>query len=95
MTWIWSAPNSDMATGWGELKKSPVKYAVLDGEYMARIINNPVFYQAAGTESGAQDGWKRFGWDGVYLNTNWTGTHAGANDYTASVFLQRVKSMAC
>jgi hypothetical protein len=71
---------SDMATAWGTLKKSPVKYAVLDGEYMARIINQPVFYQATGTESGGEDGWKRFGWDGVYLNTNWSGTHAGAGD---------------
>ncbi len=71
---------SDMATAWGELKKSPIKYAVLDGEYMARIINSPVFYQVTGTGDGEVDGWKRFGWDGVWTNTNWTGTHAGAGD---------------
>jgi ATP-dependent protease ClpP protease subunit len=78
---------SDMATAWGELKKSPIKYAVLDGEYMARIINQPVFYQVTGTESGGEDGWRRFGWDGVYLNTNWTGHHAGAGDqYIRGIF---------
>ena len=71
---------SEMATAWGELKKSSIKYAILDGEYMARIINTPAFYQATGTASGELDGWKRFGWDGVFTNTNWTGTHAGADD---------------
>src|SRR5437762_829593 len=30
--------------------------------------------------NGGADGWKRFGWDGVHLNSNWSGTHAGAND---------------
>jgi len=71
---------SDMATASGELKKSLIKYAVLDGEYMARIENNPVFFQATGTMNGSPDGWQRFGWDGVFTNSNWTGTHAGAND---------------
>lgn len=70
---------SDMATAWGQLKKAPIKFAVLDGEYMARIINNPVFYQATGTQSGEGDGWARFGWDGVFLNTNWTGTPPADN----------------
>lgn len=79
---------SDMADAWGRLKKSPVKHAVLDGEYMARIINNPAFYQATGTESGGSDGWKRFGWDGVHLNTNWTGTNAGAGD-------QNIRGLFC
>lgn len=79
---------SDMATAWGQLKKSPIKFAVLDGEYMARIINSPVFYQATGTDSGELDGWKRFGWDGVWTNTNWSGTHAGAND-------QNIRGLFC
>jgi ATP-dependent protease ClpP protease subunit len=70
---------SDMASAWGALKKSPIKYAVLDGEYIARIINTPAFFQATDS-TGDQTGWKRFGWDGVYLNTNWSGTHAGAGD---------------
>jgi hypothetical protein len=70
----------DMAQAWGELKKSPVKFAVIDGEYMARIINTPAFFQATGTQSGSEDGWSRFGWDGIFLNTNWSGTHSGAGD---------------
>jgi hypothetical protein len=68
----------DMATAWGALKKSSIKYAVLDGEYMARIINSPVFYQETGVESGS--GWKLMGWDGIFLNSRWSGTHAGAGD---------------
>jgi len=36
---------SGCATAWGQLKKSSVKYAILDGEYMGRIVNSPVFYQ--------------------------------------------------
>ncbi len=79
---------SDMATAWGQLKKSPIKYAVMDGEYMARIINSPVFYQMTGTADGEVDGWKRFGWDGVWTNTNWTGTHAGADD-------QHIRGLFC
>lgn len=79
---------SDMATASGSLKKSLIKYAVLDGEYMARIENSPVFYQATGTMNGASDGWMRFGWDGVFTNSNWTGTHAGAND-------QHIRGLFC
>jgi hypothetical protein len=66
---------SDMATARGLLKKSPVKNAVLDGEYFARLSNTPVFYQKAPTESGA--GWQVFGWNGIYECSRWSG--AGAN----------------
>jgi len=68
-----------MASAWGSLKKSSLKYAVLDGEYMARLVNSPVFYQATGTDSG-EGRWKLFGWDGVHQNTRWSGTHSGAGD---------------
>jgi hypothetical protein len=70
----------DLATAWGALKKSAIKHAVLDGEYMARIVNSPVFYQETGVESGG--GWKLMGWDGVFLNSRWSGTHGGAGDET-------------
>lgn len=77
---------SDMADAWGKLKKSPIKNAVLDGEYMARIINQPALFQAAGIEGG--EGWKKFGWDGVHLNTNWSGHHDGAAD-------QNIRGLFC
>ncbi len=77
---------SDMATAWGALKKSTIKFAVLDGEYMARIVNSPVFYQETGTESGG--GWKLMGWDGIYLNSRWSGTHSGAGD-------QNIRGLFC
>ena len=50
---------SDIATAWGLLKQSSIRNAILDGEYTARIVNSPVFYQPAGTKGA--DGWKRFG----------------------------------
>ena len=71
---------SDMATARGELKKSPIKNAILDGEYFSRLVNQPSFYQRTGTESGVGEGWKGFGWDGIWEATDWTGTHAGAGD---------------
>lgn len=66
---------SDMATLYGQLKKSPIKNIILDGEYLARIVNTPGFFQPTGTEAG--NAWQRFGWDLVALNTDWTG--AGSN----------------
>lgn len=69
---------NELSTLWGQLKKSPEKNVLLDGPYLARIINQPTFYQKTGTD-GSGGGWRAFGWDGVFLNTNWTGTNAGDN----------------
>ena len=66
---------NDMQTAWGNIKKSPIHNALLDGEYLARIINVPTQFQRSGVEPGAA--WSAFGWDNIALNTNWTG--AGAN----------------
>jgi ATP-dependent Clp protease protease subunit len=66
---------TEMAEAWGLLKKSSIRNAILDGEYMARLLNNPAYLQAALAADGS--GARAFGWDGVYLNTNWTG--AGSN----------------
>jgi hypothetical protein len=77
---IISAPGafgfSDMAIAWGELKKATTKNIMLDGEYLARIINNPAFLQAVPVIPGA--GWKNvIGWDYVALHTEYSA--AGAN----------------
>jgi hypothetical protein len=67
---------SDMATLWGQLKKAAIKNLILDGEYLARIINNPTLFQATPVVPGA--GWKNVnGWDFVGLNTDWSA--AGSN----------------
>jgi hypothetical protein len=79
---------SDMATAMGSLKKSPIKYAILDGEYAARIYNTPGFFQVTGTANGSQDAWQKFGWNGVYTNSTWSGTHAGADD-------QNIRGLFC
>lgn len=73
---VWSSANfgwSDMATLWGALKKSSIKNICLDGEYLAKIINNPTYFQPTGTGTN----WSGFGWDNICLNTEWSG--AGTN----------------
>lgn len=72
---IVSAPGafgfSDMAIAWGELKKANRKNIMLDGEYLARIINNPSFLQTVPVVPGA--GWANInGWDYVALHTEWS-----------------------
>jgi len=67
---------TNMSTAWGELKKANRKNIMLDGEYLAKIINNPAFLQATPVIPGA--GWKNvIGWDYVALHTEYSA--AGAN----------------
>jgi ATP-dependent Clp protease, protease subunit len=73
---------SDLATLWGGLKKSPIKNVLLDGEYLARVINSPTFYQVAGVQPGG--GWSAFGWDYIALNTNWTGAGSGITGFACN-----------
>lgn len=57
-----------------QLKKSPIKNLILDGDYLARLENVPSFFQNTGIGNGPR---QTFGWNGIYEGTNWTG--AGAN----------------
>jgi hypothetical protein len=68
---------SDLATLQAALKKSPVKNLILDGAYVARIANNPGFFQKAGNVGGPSNGWAAYGWDGIYQNSDWTGAGTG------------------
>lgn len=61
----------------GSLKKSPIKNLLLDGSYIARIANQPGYFQQAGTLGSNTNAWKIFGWDFLANLTDWTG--AGAN----------------
>jgi hypothetical protein len=61
---------SDMGTLRGLLKKSPIKNAILDGEYFAQLTNTPAYYQRTDTKPGA--GYATFGWDGVHESSDWT-----------------------
>jgi hypothetical protein len=70
---------SDLATLFGQLKKSDEKNLILDGSYFARIVNTPGFYQPTGTASGA--GWKPFGWDYIGECSEWTGAGAGVQGF--------------
>lgn len=67
----------DLATLQGQLQKSPIKNLILAGPYIARIANQPGFFQKTG--QGLQDvgGYKPYGWDGIHLASNWSG--AGNN----------------
>ena len=68
---------NELATAQGLIQKANKKNLILDGAYMARVANTPGFFQQAGTVNGNPGAWSAFGWDGIYLNSNWTG--AGAN----------------
>jgi hypothetical protein len=59
----------DMRTLWGMLKKANQKHLILDGEYYARLLpaNREEF-------NVAEASWP--GWNGVFLNTVWTGATA-------------------
>lgn len=70
---------SDLATLWGQLKKASMRSLLLDGEYLARIINTPTLFQVVGDQAGG--GWRNFGWEGVYLNTNWTGADTSVRGF--------------
>jgi len=58
-----------LSAAWGLLKKSSIKNAVLDGDFLARIINQPTFYQRTGQ---AGRGFKAFGWDEIDCCSRWS-----------------------
>ena len=58
---------------WGLLKKSPIHNVLLDGEYLAQILNVPTQFQKSGEGTANPGAWNAFGWDNICLNTNWTG----------------------
>jgi ATP-dependent protease ClpP protease subunit len=68
---------SDLATLMGQLQKSPIRNLILDGTYLARIMNQPGFFQKTGENYEATGGYKPFGWNSINLASNWAG--AGAN----------------
>lgn len=70
---------SDMGLLWGALKKANRRHAILDGEYIAGLLNAPTFFQQGVT--GASDTAGRFGWDGIHLNTEWTGAGTGVRGF--------------
>lgn len=71
---------SDMALLWGALKKANQKHAVLDGEYVGMLLNSPTFFQQ-GLNGQSGENATRFGWDGIWTNTNWTGAGAGVRGF--------------
>jgi hypothetical protein len=68
---------SDLATLQGQLQKAPMKSLILDGTYLARIANQPGFYQKTGQGLMDNQGYKPYGWEGIYLASDWSG--AGSN----------------
>jgi hypothetical protein len=70
-TFSWNS-NPGMPTLWGKLKKSPIKNLILDGIFMANLINQPGFYQPTHTGERDQGRARTFGWDNIQENTgNW------------------------
>jgi ATP-dependent protease ClpP protease subunit len=75
---------TDLATLQAALKKSSIKNLIIDGSYIARISNVPGFFQVAGTVGGSPQAWKPYGWDGIYNNTDWTGSAANAQGFACN-----------
>jgi len=67
---------STLQTAWGELAKATTKNAILDGSYMAKLLNVPTYYQPVG-DIEVSSAIKAFGWDLIALQTDWS--QAGAN----------------
>lgn len=66
----------DTQVAWGALKKAVRKHLMLDGPYLANLINVPTLFQPTPVVPGAS--WKNLiGWDYVALHTEWSA--AGAN----------------
>lgn len=62
--------SSNLKSLWGKLKKSPVKNILLDGEYYAKFLPDNM------ENFNPLDNNRYPGWDGFYLNTEWTGATA-------------------
>ncbi len=68
----------DMAQIWGAIKHANFKHAILDGEFMANLNNTPGSFQNSGINGSEANA---FGWDGIHLNTEWTGAGAGCRGF--------------
>jgi ATP-dependent protease ClpP protease subunit len=68
---------SELALLQGQLQKSPIKNLILDGTYLARIANQPGFFQKTGEGLDSNGGYAAYGWNGIFHASDWTG--AGAN----------------
>jgi hypothetical protein len=71
---------SDMALLWGALKKADERHAMLDGEFIAQLLNVPTMFQT-GVRNGSDDIVRNYGWDGLHLNTEWSGAGAGCRGF--------------
>lgn len=74
---------TELKTLWGQLKKATRKALVLDGEYYAQLL--PATREQYNVMEG---GWP--GWDGVFLNTVWT----GATTNTVGIALDPARAIA-
>lgn len=66
---------ADLAVLWGKLQKASVKNIIMDGSYLAKLLNQPTYFQQIAEGEGA---YKAFGWDLIALNSDWTGASNNA-----------------
>ena len=66
---------SSLQTLWGQLQKANTKNIVLDGTFMAKLLNNPTYYQQVG-DFKTSSAVSAFGWDLIALNSDWTAADA-------------------
>jgi len=66
---------SSLATLWGRAQKFNMRNLVIDGNYLAKLLNQPTYFQQINADEGA---FKAFGWDGIFLCSDFTGASNNA-----------------
>lgn len=65
---------------WGQLKKANTKNLIIDGEYLAGLVNVPSFFQVA--LNGSDNTWSNaFGWNLIALNTEFSTADANVRGF--------------
>lgn len=75
---------SDLAALQDSLKKSPIKNIILDGSYIARVANQPGFFQKTGVLGGNPAAWSAYGWDTIAQSTDWTGATTNVRGFACN-----------
>jgi ATP-dependent Clp protease protease subunit len=68
---------TDMSRIWGALQKANQHFAVMDGAYFAKLLLQPTYFQST-AEPGDEASMKAYGWDGIFINSDWTGASNNA-----------------
>ena len=68
---------TDMSRIWGVLQKANQRFAIMDGAYFAKLLLQPTYFQP-GVSADDEGSMKAYGWDGIFVNSDWTGASNNA-----------------